>query len=122
MDYSPPGSSVHGILQARILEWVLFPSPGDLPDPGIKPRYPTLQADALTSEPPGKPRPIYLYLLLLFTLLMLYLRIHCQTQSQEDLPLFSYKSFMALALLFGEGNGTPLQYSCLENPMDRGAW
>ena len=32
-----------------------FPSPGDLPDPGIKPGSPSLQADALTSEPPGKP-------------------------------------------------------------------
>ena len=32
-----------------------FPSPEDLPDPGIKPRSPALQADALTSEPPGKP-------------------------------------------------------------------
>ena len=32
-----------------------FPSPGDLPDPGIKPRSPALQADALTSEPLGKP-------------------------------------------------------------------
>ena len=32
-----------------------FPSPGDFPDPGIKPGSPTLQADALTSEPPGKP-------------------------------------------------------------------
>ena len=32
-----------------------FPSPGDLPDPGIKPRSPALQADYLTSEPPGKP-------------------------------------------------------------------
>ena len=32
-----------------------FPSPGDLPDPGIEPRSPTLQVDALTSEPPGKP-------------------------------------------------------------------
>ena len=31
-----------------------FPSPGDLPDPGIKPRSPTLQGDALPSEPPGK--------------------------------------------------------------------
>ena len=31
-----------------------FPSPGDLPDPGIEPKSPTLQADALTSEPPGK--------------------------------------------------------------------
>ena len=32
-----------------------FPSPGDLPDLGIEPRSPALQADALTSEPPGKP-------------------------------------------------------------------
>ena len=34
-----------------------FPSPGDLPDPGIKPGSPGLEADALTSEPPGKPFP-----------------------------------------------------------------
>ena len=33
---------------------LLFPSPGDLPDPGIEPGSPALQADALTSEPPGK--------------------------------------------------------------------
>ena len=32
-----------------------FPSPGDLPDPGIKPRCSALQADSLPSEPPGKP-------------------------------------------------------------------
>ena len=32
-----------------------FPSPGDLPDPGIEPGSPSFQADALTSEPPGKP-------------------------------------------------------------------
>ena len=31
-------------------------SPGDLPDPGIEPRFPALQADALPSEPPGKPQ------------------------------------------------------------------
>ena len=30
--------------------------------------------------------------------------------------------YVALYILFGEGNGTPLQYSCLENPMDGGAW
>ena len=38
-----------------------FPSPGDLPDLGIKPRSPALQADALTSEPTGKPIQIYIY-------------------------------------------------------------
>ena len=50
------GSSVHVISQARVLEWLPFPSPGDLPDPGIKPRSSALQADVLPSEPPGKPR------------------------------------------------------------------
>ena len=53
MDCSPPGSSVHGILQARILEWEPCPSPGDLPDPGIKPWSPALEADCLPSEPAG---------------------------------------------------------------------
>ena len=38
-----------------------FPSPGDLPNPGIEPRSPALQADALTSEPPGKPVGVYSY-------------------------------------------------------------
>ena len=37
MDCSPPDSSVHGILQAGILEWVAMPPPGDLPDAGIEP-------------------------------------------------------------------------------------
>ena len=56
MDYSPPGSSVHGILQARILEGVAMPSPPvGLPHPGIKPRSPALQANSPPSEPPGKP-------------------------------------------------------------------
>ena len=36
-------------------EWP-FPSPGDLPNPGIKPRSPTLQGDSLPAEPPGKPK------------------------------------------------------------------
>jgi len=36
MGCSPPGSSVRGILQARILEWVACPAPGDLPDPRIE--------------------------------------------------------------------------------------
>ena len=51
MDHSLPGYSVHGIFQARVLEWVAVPSPGDLPNPGIEPRSPALQADALLSEP-----------------------------------------------------------------------
>ena len=56
MDCSLPGSSVHGIFQARVREWVAIPSAGDLPDPGIEPGSPALCADALPSEPPGKIR------------------------------------------------------------------
>ena len=37
MDHSPPGSSVHGIIQARILEWIAMPSSGDLPDSLVSP-------------------------------------------------------------------------------------
>ena len=50
IDGSPSGSPVPGILQARILEWVAFPSPGDLPDLGIKPESPALQADSLPTK------------------------------------------------------------------------
>ena len=51
MDCRPPGSSVHGILQARILQWVAIPfSKGS-----FQPGSPALQADSLPSEPPGKP-------------------------------------------------------------------
>ena len=53
MDCNPPGSSVHGILPRRILEWLSFPSPGDLPDPGIAP---ALAGRFFTPEPPGKPK------------------------------------------------------------------
>ena len=64
VNYSLPGPSVHGILQAmefsrhgvgcHSLLW------GDLPDPGIEPESPALQADSLPSEPPGKPNMFYL--------------------------------------------------------------
>ena len=56
MDCSPPGFSVHEIHQVRILNELPFPSPGDLPDPGIELGSPALQEDSLLSEPSGKPR------------------------------------------------------------------
>ena len=58
-DYSSPGSSVHGIFQARILEWVAIPSPGYLLNPGTEPRSPALQAYSLLFRSPGKPNIIY---------------------------------------------------------------
>ena len=58
MDWSPPGSSVHGILQRRILEWVAFPPPGSLLHPGIEPvslASPALAGGFFTTLSPGKP-------------------------------------------------------------------
>ena len=58
MDCSPPGSSVPGIFQARILEWVAMPSSRDRPDPGMEPASPVtpaLQAVSWLAETPGKP-------------------------------------------------------------------
>ena len=58
MDCSLPGCSVHGILQARTLEQVVFSFSGDLPHPGIEPRSPALQVGSLPSEPAGKPQNV----------------------------------------------------------------
>ena len=55
MDCSPPGPSVHGFSRQEYWSGLPFPLPGDLPYPGIKPRYPALQTDSLPFEPPGKP-------------------------------------------------------------------
>ena len=57
---SLPGSSIHGDSPSRNTEVGLpCPPPGDLPNPGIEPRSPTLQADSLPSESPGKPQKIH---------------------------------------------------------------
>ena len=63
MDCSLSGSSVHGIFQARVEDFpgwsgLPFPSPGDLPNPGIEAGSPTLQAESLPSEPPGSPSKV----------------------------------------------------------------
>ena len=62
MDCSPSGSSVHGISQARVLEWVVISSSRGFPNLGIEPVppvSPALQANSLPSEPSGKPFTVY---------------------------------------------------------------
>ena len=83
MDCSLPGSSIHGIFQARVLKW-----------------------GAIAFS---------------FTRLRLVL---LTLKSWASVVLAdSWISFLRLvSISHGEGNGTPLQYSCLENPMDGGAW
>ena len=63
VDCCPHGSSVHDILQVKMLEWVAMPSSGDLPDPAIEPlplTSPAL-AGSLPLGPPGKPSVIHTY-------------------------------------------------------------
>ena len=56
MDSSSPGSSVYGILQERILEWVAVPSSWGSSQPWAWLRSPTLWTNSLLTEPPGKPK------------------------------------------------------------------
>ena len=58
MDWSLQ-ASLHGVFKARILEWIAFLSPGDLPDPEIEPASPTLEGRFFTTEPPGKPKSLH---------------------------------------------------------------
>ena len=53
MEGSLPGSFVHGFSRQQHWNGLPFPTPGDLPDPGIEPGSPALQEDSLSSEPPA---------------------------------------------------------------------
>ena len=61
MDCSPPGSSVHGIFQARVLEWLLLPPPENLPYPGIEPVSVMSPALACGFFTPSATWEVYLY-------------------------------------------------------------
>ena len=74
-DCSPPGSSVHGILQARILEWVAIPFSRRSSLPRIEPTSPALQADSLPHETPGKP------FLLFHFIVRCYSEVHMSTRA-----------------------------------------
>ena len=94
-----------------------FPSPGHLSDPGMELSSQThvfcITGRFFTSEPPGK-------------------LINSKYTSLVQMFLLRFKPYSCLTIHylllhvsqthFGEGNGTPLQYSCLENPVDGGAW
>ena len=56
MDHRQLGSSVHGMLQARVLEWIVMPSSKECSNPGIEHRSPTLQVDSLPLVLHVKPR------------------------------------------------------------------
>ena len=101
MDCSPPDSSVHGVLQQDYWSGLPFPPPGDLPDQGSNPRPLCLLHFRQALYPLGFPRG-------------------------SDGTASAYNagdpgSIPGLGRSSGGGNDSPLQYSCLENPVDREA-
>ena len=95
---SPSGSSIHEILQARILAWVAIPFSMDLPHTGIEPGSPTLQADSL---PYGKPITVFKWQGF-FLLLSAYFQISSQKAFRTDFRgLISY-SFPHLTVRYSE--------------------
>ena len=96
-----------------------FPSPGDLPHPGIELRFPALQADSLPTEQPGKPKRIIqqIPLAVYFTYGYIYVSgglggkaSVCNVGDPGSIP--------GLGRSPGEENGNPFQHSCLGNSMD----
>ena len=148
MDRSPPGSSVHEILQARILEWVAVPFFSGFSR--LRDQTPvSCTADRFcTTEPPGKPFHLNCLTLLgcktkrssiapycyLVNIPHFFLGIHSfadlipgGTSGKEPACQFRILKRCWFEPWRGErspggGHGNSLQYSCLENPIDRGAW
>ena len=153
MDYSFQGPLSMGFSRQEYWSGLLFPSPGDPPNPGVEPASPALAVDSLPLHHLGSPfvwvsffnyfvyifrRIVLDHMIILFNFLK-----NCQTVFHGICTiLHSHQQCMRILIspypyqhaifhfLFygypsgchGEGNGTPLQYSCLGNPMDGGAW
>ena len=95
MDCSPPGSNVRGILQARILESVPLPPPGDLPDPRtdpMSPPFPALASGFFTTEPPEKPSKV------LGTILVICIHGHYISVKYTNEIYFSYNPLILPSL------------------------
>ena len=106
MDCSLPGPSVHGFMQARIQAWVALPSSREsswASNPTGSSCASCSAGGLLTAEPPGKP--------------CLYMQLLNPAANAADMG-----SMPGSEASPGEGNGNPLQYSCLDKPMERGVW
>ena len=123
MYYSLPGASVHGILQTRILEWVAISFSKTLscitwdlvPWSVIKPGPTALGVRSLSHW--TREVPDWILSLKNLKKCMMFMETSWKCEHQLDIWIV----FRKYCAIFGEGNGTPLQYSCLENPMDGGA-
>ena len=118
-DYSQPGSSVHGLFQARILKWVAISySRGssqtrDRSTSLVSNSYQNTRRLSLDID------KINLKIIWKGKISRIAKQFWRRGKKQSTKNFKTYYTAMETK---GEGNGTPLQHSCLENPMDRGAW
>ena len=129
MNCNPPGPFDHGILQARVLEWVAMPSSRGSSRPRdrtVSPAAPALQVNSLPLSHQGSPNRCWILSKALsssvdiigaFQVVLLVKNLPTNAEVRGDAsPTLGSESSLRI------GNGNPLQYSLLENPMDRGAW
>ena len=83
MDYSLAGSLSMEFSRQEYWNGSLFPSPGDLPNPGIEPGCPTLQVDSLPSEPTGSPR--------IFTGFVCLFFLSCEDSREFPFPVTQFR-------------------------------
>ena len=130
-DFATPWIVAHqaplsmGFSRQECWSGLLFPSPRYLPNPGIKPRSPALQADALNSGPPGKPMYVIICVISTHVYTCMHMCVHTGGSVVKYPPANAGDAGLISGLgeiLPGEGNGCPPQYSCLGNPMDRETW
>ena len=123
MDCSLPGSSLHGILQARILEWVAISFSRGSSQPMDQTQVSTVDGFfTIWATREGHALIYNIHAIYIHILLCNY---HFPGGSGSKASVCNagdLGSTPGLGRSPGEGNGNPLQYSCLENPMDRGAW
>ena len=131
MDCSPPSSSVYGILQARILEWVVMPSSRGSSQPRVWTHISFCllhwQVCSLPLVPSGRPLLSWQIIITVFYSFFSHWSIvPVQTSFHVCLGLSQCSLFWIFLVylsfskpILGEGNGTPLQYSCLEKSHDQ---
>ena len=108
-----------GFFRQECWSRLLFPILGDLPDPRIKTvslASPALASGFFTTVPHGKPRS-YLYMYMDFKDGSVVKNLPANAGDAKDTCLIP-----GLGRSLGKGNNNPPQYSCLKNPMERGAW
>ena len=102
------------------------PSPRVRPNPVIEPRSPILRVDSLPVEPQGKSDSVQFDFLCIYVLIYMHVCFRggasgketaCQCRKHKRCRFYPW-----VGKIPWEGNGNPLQYSCLEDPMNRGAW